>query len=260
MSGYIERRIALSRNLRLARARPTATQDPLSAEVAWRHAQTMNAVNLPAGRVLDLGCGSAVMPDSISRSEQVVRLDWVCWPQRPDVQADVVRLPFADASFGMVWSNLCLPWIDQLPEVFAETRRVLGDGGLFSATSLGPDTLIELRQLGVSATPRTLGFLDMHDLTDILGQQGFAEPVAVRETINFRYTNAAHMLAELRTFGVLAATGMATHIGHKQFVHNMQQRTGPLSVTFEVIYVHSWAMSKRKPKGPTGWEQMRFTR
>ena len=50
-------------------------------------------------------------------------------------------LPFAASAFDLVWSNLALQWVNDLPRAFAELRRVLQVGGLFAFTTFGPDTL-----------------------------------------------------------------------------------------------------------------------
>ena len=60
------------------------------------------------------------------------------------VCADAVRLPLKDGSVDLILSNFMLPWSDP-DAVFAEFRRVLAARGLLSFTSLGPDTLKELR-------------------------------------------------------------------------------------------------------------------
>ena len=46
------------------------------------------------------------------------------------VCADALRLPFANASADLVFSNLMLQWCDLLDIAFAEVRRVLKPGGL----------------------------------------------------------------------------------------------------------------------------------
>ena len=59
--------------------------------------------------------------------------------------ADARALPLAAGSVDVVFSSLCLQWIEDLPAVFAGFRRVLKHGGLLLVYSFGPDTLVELR-------------------------------------------------------------------------------------------------------------------
>ena len=261
MVEYIDRRIARARYQKLART-ISSRRDPLSVEVGTRQLESLLPINIPRGALLDLGCGVAPVPMLGQSVTQHVQVDWVNWPVsgRPDVVADATALPFADGTFMSVWSNLCLPWVGELPRALAEARRVLGDGGLLSFSTLGPDTLLELRQDLAGPTPRTLGFLDMHDLADMVMHAGFAEPVALREVLHFNYPNRERLCDELRDFGVLAACGMATSLGRPQELQAYRCRPGAVQMGFEVIYIHAWALPIRSPRGPAGWQQLEFQR
>ncbi|MHB8678230.1 MAG: methyltransferase domain-containing protein, partial [Rudaea sp.] len=109
-------------------------------------------------RVLDVGCGpghgSALLRKRF-RSAQVIALDLALpmlqrvrpgW-RRPlaRVCADASALPLPDASIDVLFSNLCIQWIGELPVLFAEFRRVLRPGGYLAFSTFGPDTLHELR-------------------------------------------------------------------------------------------------------------------
>ena len=65
------------------------------------------------------------------------RIEWLC--------AEAEALPLPEASVDLVFSNLMLPWCEDLDAVFAEVARVLRPRGLFTFTTFGPDTLVELR-------------------------------------------------------------------------------------------------------------------
>src|SRR5690606_2091788 len=69
------------------------------------------------------------------------------------VCADARALPLAEASVDVIFSNLCLQWVEDLPAVFAGFRRVLRPGGLLLCSSFGPETLSELRQAFAGADP-----------------------------------------------------------------------------------------------------------
>jgi NADH dehydrogenase [ubiquinone] 1 alpha subcomplex assembly factor 5 len=65
---------------------------------------------------------------------------------RPRVGAlDGAPLPYADASLDLVISSMALHWVNDVPGLLAEARRVLRPDGVFLAAFLGGDTLMELR-------------------------------------------------------------------------------------------------------------------
>lgn len=54
-------------------------------------------------------------------------------------------LPFADASLDIVLSSCALHWVNDVPGVFVEVKRVLRPDGVFVFALLGGETLQELR-------------------------------------------------------------------------------------------------------------------
>lgn len=155
-------------------------------------------------------------------------------------QADFTSLPFANGCFDIVWSNLALQWHPQPDQVFPEWQRVLAVGGLLMFSTLGPDTLQELRaawheayravhgalpvEEGTGAAKPTggvadgsmptsgsvppapvLDFVDMHDFGDMLVASGFELPVMDMERLTITYREPAALLADVRGWGAFRA-------------------------------------------------------
>ncbi|VEB45798.1 Malonyl-CoA O-methyltransferase BioC [Chromobacterium violaceum] len=53
------------------------------------------------------------------------------------INADIEKLPLADASVDMIWSNLTIQWINVPDKMFAELRRVLKPDGMLMFSTLG---------------------------------------------------------------------------------------------------------------------------
>ena len=70
--------------------------------------------------------------DAAARCRKHTRL----WRPVRRVCAEAAQLPFADGSFDLVFSNLCLQWVPDLPAVLAEFRRVLRPDGLLLFSTL----------------------------------------------------------------------------------------------------------------------------
>jgi len=90
-------------------------------------------------RVLDLGCGAGGSPvrSDFSPDDDVTGVDIdearlalarQRFPRRAFRCAHGESLPFPDASFDRVVSNVALPYMD-IPRTLAEVRRVLKPGG-----------------------------------------------------------------------------------------------------------------------------------
>lgn len=96
------------------------------------------------GRILDAGCGGGGMPLSLAEhADFVVGIDPINrfgdagvrlakergLPHLHFLQADGMRLPFADASFDMVLSHAVIEHVADAPLYLRECRRVLRPGG-----------------------------------------------------------------------------------------------------------------------------------
>src|SRR5690606_21594655 len=89
-------------------------------------------------RVLSLDLSFAMLARARARHSRFARIR--------ELQADAGRLPLVEGSIDLVFANLFLPWSADPPLFFREVRRVLRREGLFAFSSLGPDTLRELRE------------------------------------------------------------------------------------------------------------------
>jgi malonyl-CoA O-methyltransferase len=242
----------------------------VQAEIRTRLLERLDIVRLEPQRVLDLGAGTGDSARSLQRryrSAQVLALDlstsMLRQSRRPlpllrrfeRVAADAHRLPLPDGSIDLVFSNLMLEWCHDPDLVFREIRRVLRPGGLLTFTTLGPDTLKELRALWrqVDGHPHVHRFIDMHDLGDALVRSGLAEPVMDTERLTVTYPDLATLVRELRDSGSAnVAAGRARGLSGRARWNALQQlsetlkRNGALPVSVEVVYGHAWAGAARE--------------
>ncbi|MBS1186924.1 MAG: methyltransferase protein [Burkholderiaceae bacterium] len=163
--------------------------------------------------------------------------------------ADFARLPQADGSVGLLWSNLALHWHPQPQAVLAEWRRVLQTDGLLMFSCFGPDTLLELRRAfaTVDDYPHVLPLADMHDLGDLLLQSGFTTPVMDMEKLTLSYDSPHKLLADVRALGgnPLAARrrgllGRHAHARLLQALDDQRDASGRVALTIEVLYGHAF--------------------
>ena len=241
--------------------------------------------------VLDLGCGPATAAVAMQRRwpkarvlaldlalpmlrESVTRERW--HPLRRSVQricADVRALPLAEGSVDVVFSNLCLQWIDDLPAVFAGFRRVLRPGGLLLVSTFGPDTLRELRDAfaqaedaGAELAPHVSPFASIAQFGDALMAAGFRDPVLDRDTTVTHYGDLSALMRELRAMGATNALQARRHTltGKTRFARAAQAyaghatQDGRLPATWETITAMAWAPAPGAPIRDGGMEIARF--
>jgi malonyl-CoA O-methyltransferase len=175
---------------------------------------------------------------------------------------DAHALPLASGSAELVWSNLMLHWLDDVPTAIAEWHRVIRPEGLLMFSALGVDTLVELRRAG-AALPQ---WPDMHDIGDALVKSGFADPVMDTERLTITWRDARALFTDLRALGGDArrtrAHGLVTprRLDHllQALPAALSDASGaPMSITFEVIYGHAWCAS-RKPRAD-GYAPIEFS-
>lgn len=237
----------------------------LQNEVGGRLVERLDFVRLQPRRILDLGAGTGVFTRVLGgryRKADVTALDIApamlqqvrarCgWWRRPQcVCGDAEALPFVDAGFDFIFSNLMLQWCTDLLATLRELRRVLAPGGLLMFTTLGPDTLGELRASwrAVDGYTHVNPFIDMHDVGDALLQTDWAEPVMDTERLTLTYRDLATLMFDLKHLGAHNVTrGRARGLtGKRRFqafttAYEAFRCDGVLPSTYEVIYGHAWS-------------------
>jgi malonyl-CoA O-methyltransferase len=261
-SAAIDARIARLRFERSANRYRAAAR--LESEVGARMFERLDYVRIAPRRILDAGSGPASWTAALGArypGAQPLALDFslgMLLAGRPGrlagllgrrrhhtVCADFRQLPFPAGSIDLVWCNMALHWVSAPLEAFREFQRVMGTEGLLMFSTLGPDTLKELRE--AAGAERVHRFIDMHDLGDMLVSAGFSAPVMDMEKLTIGYRDPQNLLSDLRASGqTLARADRPRGLAGKHF--NRTLRSALASVpraTYEVLYGHAWKGAPR---------------
>jgi|APSaa5957512622_1039677.scaffolds.fasta_scaffold09835_4 malonyl-CoA O-methyltransferase len=165
--------------------------------------------------------------------------------------ADTEQLPLANDSMDLIFSNFTLQWCSDLPNIFKDFMRVMRPGSLLTFSTLGTDTLKELRQSWqeVDSNPHVNDFLDMHDIGDMLLNAGFSEPVTSVDRFEISYPSVMDLMRDLKGLGATnAAPNRLRGLMGKSSIYKLEQayrgiaeRDGKIVATWEVVYGHAWA-------------------
>jgi malonyl-CoA O-methyltransferase len=213
----------------------------LDAGAATGHGSRALKRRYPSARVLALDSAFGMLRSAAKQQSWFRPFTRVC--------GDAHRLPLKEGSVDLIFSNLMLQWSDP-DAVFAEFRRVLAPRGFLSFTSLGPDTLRELRDAwaAVDSHSRVSQFIDMHDVGDALVRAGFAAPVLDVERYTLSYTDVRALAADLKAVGGRNATvgrprGLTgpRRFAAMQAAYERHRRDGRLPATYEVVFGQAWA-------------------
>lgn len=190
------------------------------------------------------------------------------WPDIPCI-ADDETLSLQQGAHDLVIHALALHWANDPVGQLVQCRRALQPDGLFMALMFGGQTLHELRACLAEAetaltgglSPRVLPMGEIRDLGALLSRAGFALPVADSFTKTVLYTDALHLMRDLRAMGegnALAArlrrpTRRAVLMRAAEIYHDrFATPEGRIPATFEFICLTGWAPhdSQQKPLRP----------
>jgi malonyl-CoA O-methyltransferase len=259
-SPEIDGRVARRRFERAAKTYESASR--LEEEVAARMLERLDYMKIAPRRILDAASGpprrglARRYPDA-----EIIALDFSLamlrqestWKRffhsRRAVCADLARLPIAAEALDFVWCNMALHWLSDPLPAFREFARVLAPEGLLMFSTLGPDTLKELRV--AAGAERVHAFIDMHDLGDMLVAAGFVAPVMDMEIIEIQYRNGENLLADLRSSGQTSARADRPRgLAGRRFGKRLRAAL-PARATFEVVYGHAWLTRKSNQEAKT---------
>lgn len=166
-----------------------------------------------------------------------------------EVQGDATCIPLQTGSADLVVANLLLPWIDDLGSCLREVARVLRTDGVFVFSSMGPDSLGEIRRAWNSLDRdwHVNAFPDMHDVGDAIVRAGLRDPVLDVDTFSVTYRDTASLYRDLTNCGgrnsllhrrrTLTGRNRLRRMESELFGHF---EAGPLSLGLELVYGHAW--------------------
>lgn len=188
----------------------------LQREVGKRLLSKLDTSTEAPGRVLDLGCGTGFFRAYLSA--RYPGADYVGLDLAPGmveyartrssgqglwVVGDAESLPLATASVDLVFSSLAVQWCHKPEWFLAELARVLTPGGRCVFTTLGPDTLCELRQAwaAVDSYQHVNNFLPAHMLHAAAASVPGIELSLNTERYCMQYQRVGELLTELKSLG-----------------------------------------------------------
>lgn len=247
--------------------------DALQRNVQRRLLERLDYYEGIPDRVLDVGCGTgrgAALLKRRWRNAQVIALDlalpmlrrarrhagWLKPFSR--VCGDALTLPLPDRSLDVLHSSLCIQWCETPQPLFAEFARVLKPDGFLAVSTLGPDTLRELRAAWAAVDdvhPHVSRFLDMHDLGDAALAAGLRDPVLDADHLPSHYDDPRELLRELKGLGATNAdtqrerglTGKA-RFSRMLAAYDAMRIDGKIPATWEVIELHAWGARAGQPR------------
>jgi malonyl-CoA O-methyltransferase len=237
----------------------------LQREVADRLLERLDYIRIQPKIILDLGSGTgycARLLESRYKKAKIIAVDiaeqmlaknkntrrW--FDRKRYICGDIENLPIASKSADLVFSNLALHWCGDIEKAVHEMQRILKPGGLLLFSTLGRDTLYELRQswAEVDREVHVHKFVDMHDVGDCLQRSQLKDPVVDMEFIAMTYNDFRKILLDLKDLGTHnIARGRAKGLTGKNKFHRFVQSyekfrnaEGLIPVTYEIIYGHAW--------------------
>ncbi|HEY5665193.1 MAG TPA: methyltransferase domain-containing protein [Gammaproteobacteria bacterium] len=176
---------------------------------------------------------------------------------------DAARLPFPDRSISLLFANMVLPWT-RPDSLFAEARRVLKASGVLVFSTLGPDTLQELRRawLRTDDSVHVHGFFDAQTLGDLAVRSGLEEPVLDVDRITVCYQELSGVIRDLRACGATNVAGgrrrgLTGRGRWQRFVEALwrdqgEGQRGRLNLTVELILGQAFGSSSGSTVTKTG--------
>ena len=173
------------------------------------------------------------------------------------------------AKYDLAISLLSMQWLNDLPGVLVQIKRLLKPDGLLLAAMIGGDSLTELRETLATAegeieggmSPRVSPMIEVRTLGGLLQRAGLALPVTDIDRITVRYANMIELMRDLRRMGATNALiersrkplRRATLLRAEQIYRDRYaDADGRIRATFEILWLSGWAPheSQQQPLKP----------
>lgn len=232
----------------------------MQREAADRLFERLQIIKIAPTDILDLGAGTGYCSEKLSQlfpAAKIFALD----PAEKMLEkitptdnlktlcACAEKLPLDDNSIDLVFSNMMIHWSTDVAQVFKEIQRVLRPGGVLLFTTLGPDTLKELRHSweAVDDFNHVHHFYDLHDIGDELLRQRFVDPVMDMNQLTLCYQTLEKLFEDMKFLGARnVAEPRKRGLTTKTQLQKMMQAYENFKVdnlypsTYEILFGHAW--------------------
>lgn len=210
-----------------------------------------------SGEVCDVGCGTGFCIDGIrEHNAHVIGLDIAqgmlqfCQQKYQEhplnlICADYENLPLKENSLNGIVSSLSMQWSEDLSRLFHQMHQALDDDGWLLFSTLGPNTLHELRNAwqSVDRFVHVNQFVKQADIYDTLVSAGFTVEHQVCQNEVLRYETAIDLMRDLKAIGAHNVnagkkSGLSTRKDLQRMADAYEsfRENGKLPATYEVLY------------------------
>ena len=215
--------------------------------------------HIPSANIVDLGCGTGFFMKSLHNkyvASKIIGLDLaegMLKIAKSEIKyhdlllcADSENIPLADNSIDIIFANLSFQWCGDLALLARETARIMKPGGRLAFTSLGRNTLCELKTswMEVDNYVHVNKFLDSEEWKIAFIQEGFNFDNYEVDDYKLTYRDLSHLMAELKDLGAhnlnagqkKVATSRSDILTLIDAYSKFKDSQGKLPATWQVIY------------------------
>lgn len=216
-------------------------------------------VDLQVKTVIDLGCGTGYFTPhlqkkfpqasvigvdlaegmlAVAKARNSEKVSFAC--------GDAEHLPFATESVDVIFSSLALQWCQNLEALFSELNRVLKPNGQLVFSTLGPNTLHELKSAWqkVDGYVHVNRFKTINELHDGLRENSFSLVEFEQESQVLKFEKLSDLTRELKALGAHninrgqaeGLTGRKKIEAFKSAYENFRNEN-TLPATYDVFYI-----------------------
>ncbi len=234
-------------------------------------AERMSAINRDFDQALDLFSQFEFMEAQLQHAEnvkQIARFGGFKIRSKPDEWNEDDGLRFDPESLNLVTSVFGLHWMNDLPGMLVQIRRILAPDGLLLAAMPGDQTLRELRECLIAAETELTGnvslrvepFGEVRQYGNLLQRAGFTLPVVDSEHFTVRYRSLRSLIDDLRAMGATSSLANAGGVAARKLFEKCEEiyfdrfsdPDGKIRATVEIVFLSGWSPheSQQKPLKP----------
>lgn len=136
----------------------------------------------------------------------------------------------------MLWANLNLVWSSNIAATLENWANALKPDAMLFFTHFGINSLPEIREIIHSPANR---LMDMHDLGDLLLENGFYDPIVDTATVILDYQNWEALQHDLQFTGLWAALDVPDNQAAWQSLQHAWQAGQLRQISMEILHGHA---------------------